>query len=134
MIASETAKVERVPVHRLRHIEGFSKRRVDWLVRKIQSEGVWTKPIALDEQHDLVLDGQHRMEAAIQMGLLWVPAVRYIYADIEVWSLRPNHSFDWEMVTRRALAGEPYPYKTVKHRFPHGGLPSCRFEIEELCR
>ena len=127
-----TATVERVPVGRLRHIEGFSKKRVDWLVEKILAEGVWTKPVALDAEHDLVLDGQHRMETAKRLGLKWVPAIRYVYADVEVWSLRPAHQFDWQTVTERALADKPYPYKTVKHRFPEGGLPEIAIPLAEL--
>lgn len=129
---SGVAEIVRVPVENLLHIEGFSAKRVDWLVRKIQEEGVWNKPLALDDAHGLVLDGQHRMEAAKRLNLKWVPAVRYRYAEVDVWSLRPNHSFDWQVVTTRALAGMPYPYKTVKHRFPGDGLPACRFALEEL--
>lgn len=129
---SVVAEIVRVPVESLRHIEGFSAKRVDWLVRKIQSEGVWNKPLALDDEHGLVLDGQHRMEAAKRLNLKWVPAVRYRYAEVDVWSLRPNHSFDWQLVTSRALAGTPYPYKTVKHRFPGEGLPACSFQLDEL--
>lgn len=124
--------IERVPVEQLRHIEGFSRKRVDWLAGKILAEGVWTKPVALDREHNLVLDGQHRMETAKRLGLKWVPAVRYDYAAVELWSLRPAHSFDWQQVTRRALADKPYPYKTVKHRFPEGGLPAIAIALEEL--
>jgi hypothetical protein len=132
MSHSISRKIEFVPTDRLRHIEGFSKRRVDWLVRKIRDEGVWTKPLALDADHNLVLDGQHRMEAARVLELRTVPAVRYKYAEVEVWSLRPNHEFDWKRVTERALADQPYPYKTVKHRFPSGGLPACAIALEML--
>lgn len=124
--------IEKVPVERLRHIEGFSRKRVDWLVRKILAEGVWTKPVALDEAHDLVLDGQHRMETAKRLGLAWVPAVRYDYAQVPLWSLRPRHQFDWRVVTERALADKPYPYKTVKHAFPDGGLPEIAIPLDEL--
>lgn len=129
---SGAVEIVRFPVESLLHIEGFSAKRVDWLVHKIRSEGIWSKPLALDNEYGLVMDGQHRMEAAKRMGLKWVPAVRYNYADVEVWSLRPNHSFDWQEVVRRALAGEPYPYKTVKHRFPGGDIPACSFPIDEL--
>lgn len=133
MSASTAAAVERVSVERLRHIEGFSRKRVDWLVQKILAEGVWTRPVALDEAHDLVLDGQHRMESAKRLGLKWVPAVRYDYASLEVWSLRPAaHQFDWRRVTERALADRPYPYKTVKHRFPDGGLPEIAIPLDAL--
>lgn len=123
---------EKVRVERLRHIEGFSRKRVEWLVNKILAEGVWTKPVALDEAHDLVLDGQHRMESAKRLGLKWVPAVRYDYASVELWSLRPAHQFDWRRVTERALAEKPYPYKTVKHRFPDGGLPDIAIPLDAL--
>ena len=125
-------KIHRLPVERLRHIEGFSKRRVEWLMGKMLKEGVWTKPVAVDDAHDLVLDGQHRMEAAKRLGLKWVPAIRYVYADVEVWSLRPQHEFDWKQVTERALADKPYPYKTVKHRFPGEGLPQISIPIKDL--
>lgn len=127
-----TPAIERVPVDQLRHIEGFSRKRVDWLAEKILAEGVWTKPVALDHAHNLVLDGQHRMETAKRLGLKWVPAVRYDYAAVELWSLRPAHQFDWQQVTQRALADKPYPYKTVKHRFPEGGLPAIAIPLEEL--
>lgn len=132
MSGATSLVIEFVPLERLRHIEGFSRRRVEWLVRKIVDEGVWTRPVALDADHDLVLDGQHRMEAARVLGLARVPAVRYVYADVDVWSLRPNHAFDWQRVTERALAQQPYPYKTVKHAFPDGGLPACAIPLESL--
>lgn len=121
----------RVAVTDLLHIEGWSLRRVEWLERKIRAEGVWTKPLALDDTHGLVLDGQHRMEVAKRLGLSMIPAVRFPYRAVRVWSLRPKYSFDWRLVTERALEGRPYPYKTVKHGFP-SPLPSCSIALEEL--
>jgi hypothetical protein len=120
-----------VDVRDLRHIEGFSHKRVEWLTRKIASEGVWGKPVALDDEHNLVLDGQHRMEAALKLGLKKVPAVKFRYADVEVWSLRPTYSFDWKLVVKRSLSGDIYPYKTVKHRFPKP-MPACQYSLDEL--
>ncbi len=113
------------------HIEGHSTKRVAWLEKKILCEGLWTKPLALDMNHNLVLDGQHRMEVAINLGLRHVPVVRYIYSSVPVRSLRANYRVDWVEVTSRALRGEIYPFKTVKHDFP-AGVPSCSFELEEL--
>jgi hypothetical protein len=124
-------KVVMVDPTKLRHIEGFSARRVKWLREKVVSEGRWIKPIALDDKHNLVLDGQHRMEVALALGLTRVPVVKFAYADVEVWSLRPNHKFTWKDVVERAIAGDIYPYKTVKHRFPRE-LPACDFALEEL--
>jgi hypothetical protein len=123
--------VELVPVSSLRHIEGFSVLRVERLKAKIEKEGIWSKPIALDSDHDLVLDGQHRMEVALALGLTVVPALRFDYAEVEVWSLRPKYTFDWKTVVERVLAGNPYPYKTVKHGFPIP-IPTCKYSLSEL--
>lgn len=126
-------RIEMIEVGKLRHIEGFSQRRVGWLKDKILKEGVWNKPLALDSEHFLVLDGQHRMEVALSLGLRKVPTIKYNYASVEVWSLRKNYQFDWELVVERALAGDIYPYKTVKHCFPEP-LPLCQYSLEELRR
>ena len=120
-------KVELVPVLSLRHIEGFSPKRVEWLRSKILKEGIWTKPLALDKDEGLVLDGQHRMEVAISLDLTVVPAVKYDDAEVDVWSLRPKYSFDWKKVVENSLLGDIYPFKTVKHRFPVP-LPECAFK------
>lgn len=120
-----------IPTSSLIHIEGFSKKRVDWLVGKIIKENFWTKPLAVDLEHHLVLDGQHRMEAAKILGLTNVPVIKYDYSKVKLWSLRPKYEFDWKEVTRRSLEGVPYPYKTVKHEFENK-LPKCEFPLESL--
>lgn len=125
--------IELVDVCGLRHIEGYSHRRVEWLKGKILKEEFWVKPIAIDAHNFLVLDGQHRLEVARALELKKVPAVKYDYARVEVWSLRKKYQFDWQLVTERALVGDIYPYKTVKHRFPEE-LPLCRYSLEELKR
>lgn len=126
------AKIVLVPVKKLKHIEGFSKTRATWLRKKILKEGIWDKPVALDDKHGLVMDGQHRMEVALALGLKKIPAVKYRYADVQIWSLRPKKfQFDWKQVVKRALSGDIYPYKTVKHRFPVP-LPECSFSLDEL--
>lgn len=117
----------------LRHIEGFSTRRAEWLRKKIVTEGRWLTPIAIDDTHNLVLDGQHRMEVALALGLRRVPVVKYSYAEVELWSLRSEYSFTWEDVVARALSGDIYPYKTVKHRFA-GDFPACDYPLEELLK
>lgn len=124
-------KIELVDPTSLRHIEGFSARRVARLREKIVAEGRWVKPLALDDELNLVLDGQHRMEVALGLGLRRVPAVRFCYASVEVWSLRPAYSFTWREVVARVMTGEIYPYKTVKHRFPEK-LQACAFPLEDL--
>src|SRR6185437_9670641 len=116
--------VELIDVSTLRHIEGFSARRVTWLAKKISLEGVWKVPLVLDRRNHLVMDGQHRMEVARRLGLSLVPALLYGYDEVEVWSLRPGHyTVSPAEIVTRTLSGDIYPNKTAKHRFPCGTLP-----------
>lgn len=133
------AGVRLVRVSTLRHIEGFSERRVAWLMDKICRERVWTRPVCLAPVLDangkrvhLVLDGQHRTEVALRLELRDVPALLFDYEQVEVFSLRPSHVVSVARVIERTLAGDPYPYKTVKHRFatpiPELSLPLAELE------
>lgn len=124
-------KIQMIDPKRLRHIEGHSKRRAVWLQKKILDEGIWTKPLAIERTHKLVLDGQHRMEVALALGLRKVPCVMYDYDDVEVWSLRDNHEVTAELVIQKSLSGDIYPYKTAKHRFPEE-LPAIEIPLEKL--
>lgn len=117
---------------KLIHIEDFSNSRVEWLREKILKEGIWTRPVAVDKDNYLVMDGQHRMEVALQLSLKLIPVVFFSYKEIDISSLRLEFEFDWKMVVERALNKNPYPYKTVHHNFPDGSLPDCNFLLEEL--
>ena len=121
-----------VEVNKLRHIERFSQKRVQWLKEKIIREGVWTVPIKIDDQHNLVMDGQHRMEVAKSLGFKVVPCLKYSYQEVEVWSLRNNHEVTSELIIKKALSENIYPYKTAKHGFPDSEDARCEYEIIEL--
>ncbi len=125
------AEIVYVPVSGLCHIEGYSLKRVEWLRLKILRDAVWTRPLALEQSNHLVLDGQHRMEVARQLGLVRVPAVLFEYSTVPIRSLRKQYCFDWREVMTRALKGDPYPYKTVKHDFPDP-LPVCTIPLAAL--
>ena len=116
----------------LRHIEGFSKKRVAWLKNKISTENIWLVPLKIDDEHNLVMDGQHRMEVAKALALSYVPCIKYSYNEVEVWSLRANHVVTPQLIINKALCGDIYPYKTAKHSFPDSGDLLCEFELSEL--
>lgn len=124
-------KVILYEVSKLKHIEGFSPKRVEWLKDKILREQVWTVPLALDNKHGLVLDGQHRMEVALGLNLFRVPAIRFDYCSVPLRSLREKYEFDWKDVVENVLSNNLYPYKTVKHDFIEP-LPKVKFNLEDL--
>lgn len=123
-------EVTLLEVAALRHTEEFDRKRAAWLARKIRAEGVWTAPLAVSREHSLVMDGQHRLEAALHLGLRRVPAMIYEYAAVPVHSLRPGYVVTAEEIIARALACAPYPYKTAKHVLPLH--PGCRVPLSEL--
>ncbi|MEO7412800.1 MAG: hypothetical protein ABIZ81_05540 [Opitutaceae bacterium] len=128
-----TPRIAFVAVSNLRHIEGFSPRRVAWLAKKIATEGIWRVPLVLERKHHLAMDGQHRMEVARKLGLAVIPALLYGYDEVEVWSLRPRqYSVSGDEIIARALSGDIYPYKTAKHRFPCGDLPELAIPLADL--
>lgn len=120
-----------VEVKKLRHIEDYDRERVRWLADKIKADGRWLRPLAVSAEGDwLVMDGQHRMEAARLLGLSRVPAILLEYENVPVRSLRPEYEVSHKDIMERALSGNIYPYKTAKHELPL--LPNCDFSLDEL--
>lgn len=124
-------KTELVDVRTLKHIEHFDEERVQKLIKIVQSEGVWTKPLYVERNHNLVLDGQHRLQAALRMGLVVVPVQGFNYDEVKVWTLRKEEAVSADEVIKRANVGRIYPYKTVKHKFPNV-ISICRIPLDEL--
>jgi hypothetical protein len=104
----------------LKHIESFSPKRVANMKRKMLDKGIWEKPICIEQNHLLILDGQHRYEVARELDFRYVPCEFFDYADegLLVWSLREECVVSKPLVIERALQGNIYPYKTAKHKFP----------------
>ena len=53
-----------VRIDLLKHIEDFSEKRASNMKEKMVQSGVWEKPICIEKNHFLILDGQHRFEVA----------------------------------------------------------------------
>lgn len=100
------------------HIEGFSSKRVASLSKKILKDQIWSKPICIERKFKLVLDGQHRFECAKLLKINYIPCLAFEYNDVELWSLRKNHVVNRKIVIEKAISGNLFPYKTVKHLFP----------------
>jgi len=122
-----------VKIDLLKHIEGFSEKRVNNMKIKMVQSGIWEKPICIEKNHYLILDGQHRYEAAKNLGLKYIPCELFDYNDnnIITWSLRKECIVSKKMVVQRALNNNIYPYKTAKHKFPKK-IEKCLIPLNEL--
>lgn len=127
----ECPPVSMVDVESLLHIEGYDLARVEKLVQKIIDDGKWDVPIII-ENNNLVLDGQHRLEAAKKLGYKRIPAIRIAYTDCKVWTLRKEIPITCRRVLRNVKNGNIYPYKTVKHKFHFKVPEDLKIALEEL--
>jgi len=126
-------KIEYVKVKDLRHIEGFGVKKVKNLKKKIIQDKFWTIPIKIDDKYNLVMDGQHRMEVAKELGLKYVPCVKFDYRKIKIWSLRPkSYKVSVNKIFKNFHENKIFPYKTVKHLFPNNEKLKCKVEIKKL--
>lgn len=123
--------IQLIAIDTLKHIESYSKKRVQWLVNKIVREQIWKKPLCIEKDYHLVMDGQHRLESAKIIGLNYLPCIIFNYLDIKIWSLRDDYYVDHDTVIARSLNHDIYPYKTVKHQFPCN-LPQLNIPLNEL--
>ena len=129
--AKKVPEYELIDVDKLIPIEGFIDERKKLIFEKVKDDQYWTKPVVLDSENYLIMDGHHRFEAAKQLKLRKIPAILVSYKDVRVWSLRTSEKVTVELVRERALLGEIYPNKTVKHKFPFE-VGSCNIPLKDL--
>jgi len=126
-----TKEVVLVNVSDLLPIESHSLKRSDRIGKKIMTEGVWTKPILVEKNHNLILDGHHRFSFAKRNGFKLIPALCVDYEDIKIRSLRREISFSKIDVIDNAKCGNIFPYKTVKHDLEFS-LPKIKIVLGDL--
>ena len=79
---------ELIEIKNIFPIEHYIVERKDILKKKILQEKFWTKPIIIDKNNNLLMDGHHRFQVAKELRFKKLPAVKIDYNTIEIWSLR----------------------------------------------
>ncbi|WDD99772.1 ParB N-terminal domain-containing protein [Thalassomonas actiniarum] len=102
--------------------------RVNWLVDKIQSEGLWRVPVTLDKSSYAVMDGHHRLEAARRLKLPCVPCLLLDYSEVSFVSTHESLAITPKMVGEYAKAGTLFPPKSTRHIFSNP-LPTCNISL-----
>jgi hypothetical protein len=118
------------PIAFLRQSERVDEHHVRSLASTIARIAAWTEPIPIDMSTGIVMDGNHRLRAAMMLGLRYVPCVLLDYRDprVSVTHWRTNAPFCVASIGRRLLHDQRlFPYKTTRHRFapalPHTEIP-----------
>jgi len=108
-----------VDIGKLRSHEAISRQRLKEVFCRIKNDGFLRSPVVADRKTLIVLDGHHRLAALKSLGCQKIPVVLVDYLDpaIKVYLRRKNllMSLLKEIIIRRALMGNSFPYKTTRH-------------------
>ena len=102
--------------------EQVKPRNVDTLHEMTLRWSAYTKPLLVDRATGCILDGHHRYNVGLRLGLARVPVIMVDYLDddgieVEVWPASGLATITKQNVIDMALSGEVYPPKTSRHRF-----------------
>ncbi|OLP42516.1 ParB N-terminal domain-containing protein [Rhizobium oryziradicis] len=104
---------------------------VENLYKRIVQAKIWTRPIAVERNHMLVMDGHHRLEVAKRLQLSVVPVVLLDYQTVSVTSWRAEDHITPEHIFAMARSGRKFPIKTTRHIFPDT-YPGCNVPLSTL--
>ena len=91
-----------------------------YLVFQMIVSGYFKKPLLIDSETKVVLDGHHRCYAAHRLGLKRVPcySVNYLTNDsIRVYSWQTGLPVNKKEVMATALSPKVFPHKTTRHEY-----------------
>ncbi|MUJ19204.1 hypothetical protein GNP79_06030 [Aliivibrio fischeri] len=110
--------------------EEFIESRLDEVIKMIILSKVWTDPIRIEKNTNIIMDGHHRFESAKRLKLRYVPCCLYDYSDVMVTRNYDGKILNKNDIIKRGMSGQLYPAKTTKHEFKQ--LVSVKIPLNEL--
>lgn len=127
---------ELVEVAHLRPHEHIRPERVEEMYEKIKANKYFHKPILVDRSTMTILDGHHRYNASLRLGLAMMPAIVVDYLEddtisVEAWESHETHPVTKQDVLDAATNSELMSPKSSRHTisFP---FPKIHVPISEL--
>ena len=114
-------KVDLVSLGLLRPHEGTISKKVDELEKMTHRWKAYVLPLVVDKKTGVILDGHHRHQVALRLGLECLPCVQVDYLgddpiELDVWPNCGRDSVTKEEVIKAGLNGELFTPKTSRHR------------------
>ncbi|WP_233964107.1 ParB N-terminal domain-containing protein [Pectobacterium versatile] len=136
MFESMTYQIALTPVQFLLPSENVDMSNVECLMEDICRCGCWTTPVPIEKETGIIMDGNHRLRAATELGLKHIPCALLDYDDprVSVYHWKTGQPFCKSLIMRTIVAEKSlFPYKTTRHFF-QPALPSVRVVLDELMR
>ncbi|ROM87511.1 transcriptional regulator [Pseudomonas brassicacearum] len=121
------------PLREVLQSEHVDPANVESVRQSIVRAGHWLEPIIVERSRGIVMDGNHRLNAALQLGLKRVPCIQLDYADprVRVRHWQTGQAFEVARIFTTIERGELFPYKTTRHAFDPA-LPVIAIPLERL--
>ena len=109
--------LEIVNLRKLKEHEEVEPVYLEKIKKQIQDDGILKKPIVVDKNTKIILDGHFRFNALKQLGYSKIPvfSIDYNSPDIMVTAWRDGEIVTKEDVIIAGLTGKKLPPKTSKH-------------------
>ena len=114
--------VELAPIMWLKPHEEVKPRNVDTLHEMTLRWSAYTKPLLVDRITGTILDGHHRYQVGLRIGLSRLPVIKVDYLEddgieLDIWPGSDLQSLTKQEVIDMALSNKVFPPKTSRHRF-----------------
>ena len=136
-MSERTVDIILIDIDSLRGHEEVIPDNLERRTNKLLEKGFY-KPIIVDRESLVILDGHHKWTAAGILGLDMVPVVMVDYLDdvtveVGVWPDCGRDSISKNDVLRMGKSEDVYPPKTSRHSFPFR-IPAIQIPLEEVRR
>ena len=127
---------ELVDIAHLRPHEHIRPQRVEEMERKIYTNNYFHKPLLVDRTTMTILDGHHRYNAGLRLGLTSVPAIVVDYLEdesisVEAWYPQKRHSVSKQDVLAAAIGSKLMPPKSSRHAISTA-MPQLQVPLSKL--
>lgn len=113
--------------------ERINRKRLEKIMTDIQKNKVLRKPVVVDRETMVILDGHHRYHALKQLGAkkIYCQIVNYFDTRIRVNFRRPDirNRLIKEIILENVLSGNIFPYKTTRHILPERPVINKKIEL-----
>jgi len=109
-------------IGKLRPHERTAPELLERLLEAIRTDGFLRRPVLVEDEHFVILDGHHRYEALRLLGCVRIPVYLVRYEDpaigLTTWPGAVVKTVTKAEVVSRGTRGDLFPPKTTRHLFP----------------